>query len=170
MPSFTKTWLSGLGRDENDTADNIILKWIKDKWTLTDPAPYNISTNPFGVIFGSQYLGYFDYVAYAKMEDGGRIELMSLGGRHDNYIKDVTFCFSVRNYHVSGGDEIPIQVNNVFDFVNNLVDSNPRGLQSEGMRYIKLISSRNGEQEKYGQQIYRLDFVIRCFMPKINLE
>jgi hypothetical protein len=170
MPSFTKTWLSGLGRDENATADNIILQWIKDNWTLTDPALYNQTTNPFGVIFGSEYLGYFDYVAYAKLVDGSRTELMSIGGRHDNYIKDVTFSFSVRNYHVSSGEEIPIQVSNVFDFVNDLVDYNPRGLQSEGMRYIKLLASRNGEMEVFGQQIYRLDFVIRCFMPKINLE
>jgi hypothetical protein len=170
LPSFTKNWLSGLGHDSTDSWDNILLNWIKQNWTLTEPALWHQTNKPFGVIFGSEYLGYFDFVAFAKLSDGARTELMSVGGRHENHIVDVTFSFSVRKYNTQAGDEIPIEVSNVFDFVEDLIDRNPRGLINEGIRYMKIQAARNGEQEVFGQQIYRLDFVIRCIIPKINLE
>lgn len=170
MPIFTKNWLSGLGRDASDSWDNIILNWFKDNWTLTTPALYHPDTNPFGVIFGYQYLGYFDFVAYASMLLGSRPELMSIGGRHENHIEDVTFSFSVRDYNLQSGDELPVEVTKVMEFVEDLVDANPRGLQDEGIRYMQLISQRNGEMEVFGQQVFRLDSVIRCIIPKINLE
>jgi hypothetical protein len=170
MPLFTKNWLSGLGRDASNAFENIMLQWFKDNWTLTDPALWHQQDNPFGVIFGTEYLGYFDYVAYTTLEDGARTELMSIGGRHENHIKDITFSFCVRNYSGVRGEEIPVQVNNVFEFVEDLIDSNPRGLASEGIRYMFLRAARNGEMEVYGQQIYHMDFVIRCIIPKINLE
>lgn len=172
MVIFTKSYLSGLGRDQSNLWENLFIQWIENNWTLTDPPKYHPVTAKHGVLFGLEYFGQWDYVASASIEDNEGISsnLMSLGGRHDSNSFDITFAFSVRKYSAQQGDELATQVTNVSNFIEDLIDENPRALQSEGIRYMTLTSIRDGELELYGQQIYQMRFVISCLVSRINLE
>jgi|SRR5215217_602806 len=172
MVIFTKAWLSGLGRDQSNTWDNIFLNWIESNWTLTSPPKYNAVTAPFGVLFGEDYNGQWDFVAYSsiKDEDGVVNENTTIGGRMSKEVVYITFCFTVRKYSVRTGDEIPIEVGNVIEFVEDLIDKNPRALRNEGILLMEFMNYNDGEYEIAGQQIYEIDFRIKCLVSRINLE
>lgn len=172
MVLFTKSYLSGLGRDQSNTWDNIVLNWIESNWSLTTVPKYDPNTAPYGVLFGSDYYGQWDFVASAKVSDGDGIESMglSIGGRHNQETVNVTFSFSVRKYSVQQGDEIPVEVTYVMEYIEDLIDSNATALKGEGINNMKIIDSHDGELEMFGQQIYEMSFVIRCLVSRINLE
>jgi hypothetical protein len=168
---FTKNWLSGLDRDQSNSWENIFLNWVEQNWTLPDPPKYDSVTAPYGVLFGTVYNGQWDYVVYTEIKEGFGIEHQSLdiGGRLDRDIVNITLTFSLRNYSVQGGDEIPMQVAYVTDFIEDLIDSNPRALQNEGIRYMEYVTLSKGEKQMYGQQIFEMSFLIRCYVSRINL-
>lgn len=171
MVIFTKSYLSGLNRDQSNTWDNIFLNWLENNWTLSTVPKYDPVTAKHGVLFGNDYYGQWDFVASAKISENVGIENkgLSIGGRHDQDTIDISFSFSVRKYSGQQGDEIPQEVTFVMDFVENLIDTHAKDLQNEGIRYMKLIDQRDGEIEMYGQQIYEMRFIIRCLVSRINL-
>lgn len=172
MVNFVKSYLSGLGHEETDTWDNILLEWIKNNWTLTSPAKWHQQDNPFGVIFGTSYVGEFDYVCYTKIENDnfGETESTALGGRMDKLMPKVTFIFSVRKYDVSDEDEIPVDVTTIHEFIEDLFDNNPTALKSEGIRRMWLTTVTNGQIEVNAQQIFQMKFLIQLIISKTNFK
>lgn len=172
MVIFTKNWLSGLERDQSNSWENLLLNWVENNWTLTSPGKYHPVTEKHGVLFGSEYYGQWDLVLFAIVRDGKGLSsnLLSAGGRFEENTVDINLIFCVRKYSVQGGDEIPVEVTYVAAFLEELIDKNPRGLQSEGIRYMMLQDSFHGEKEYYGQQIFEMNFTIRCIISRINLE
>ena len=172
MVFFTKNYLVGLGREQSNSWENILLNWIKDNWTLQNPALWNQNTNPDGVLFGSEYVGEFDFVCYSKIlqNNGGASRNAMLGGRYNIQSPVITFIFNVRDYSVRDGDQVPEEVTNVMEFIEDLIDRNPHGLRSEGVRKMWIINMTNGDREINAQQTYELRFDIQFLIAKVNLE
>lgn len=174
MVIYTKSWLAGLGHDQTNLWENIFLDWIEDNWTLADPPKYHAVTAKHGVLFGSDYYGQWDYVCSSivggKVGSGMSATRMSVGGRLDSNVVYITLVFSCRKYSAQQGDELAVQINNVSEFLEDLIDKNPKALQSEGIRFMNLESIYDGEVEIYGQQVYELKFVVKCLISRINLE
>lgn len=168
MVIFTSSNVAGYGAEQDFDPANMILDWIRTSWTLADPAPHHPVNNPYGILFGLDYVGYHDFVAYASNR-GHAPALMSVGGRMEWEVVDVAFIFNIRRYNVTAGDQIPEEVNVVIQYLEDKIDRNPRALRSQGIPYMQLITYSTGEREVYNQQCWELEVIIRCYYARINI-
>lgn len=168
MVQFTSSKIAGLDREQDFDVANVVLDWIRNNWTLQNPAPYDKDTNPFGILFGLDYFGYHDFVAYASNHVGHRPKGMSIGGSLEEETVDISFYFTIRRYNPVAGEQLPPELNIVLNYLEDFIDYNPRGLKSQGIRYVHLDRHNTGEREMYGQQVFQLELVLRCKYYRIN--
>lgn len=168
MGQFSTSYIAGLGREQDFDVANIVLDWIRTNWTLENPAVYDKDLHPYGILFGLDYFGYHDFVAYASNHIGDRPKGMSIGGALESHVIDISFYFTIRRYNPVAGEQLPPEINIVMNYLEDFIDRNPHGLKNYGVRYIYLDRHNTGEREMYGQQIFMLELVLRGLYTRIN--
>jgi|SRR5215212_3052653 len=169
MVQFDASIVPRYNAEKDFDIPNVFIDWVRTNWTLDDPAPYNATTNPYGILFGLEYVGNHDLVAYCSNKIGHEPRLMSIGGKYEGHHEDISFCFTVRRHNIVAGEELPPEINKVMNYIEDLIDRNPRALNSWGIHNMILKTQRTGEKEIFAQQVFELEFIIRCYYMTINV-